>query len=57
MKYILIFQIFLSGLFAHGFAQEHLHFFSSLHVEHFVLFIAGFVSVFFIYEKVFKGNR
>ncbi|MCW8894342.1 MAG: hypothetical protein OQK48_04815 [Sulfurimonas sp.] len=57
MKYIMISQIFLSGLFAHGFAHEHLHFFDSLHVEYFVLFIAGLVSAFFIYEKVFKGNR
>lgn len=57
MKYILIFQIFLSGLFAHGFAEKHLHFFTSLHVEYFVLFIAGLVSAFLIYEKVFKGNR
>jgi hypothetical protein len=57
MKYILISQIFLSGLFAHGFAEEHLHFFTSLHVEYFVLFLAGLVGAFFIYSKLFKGNR
>ena len=57
MRYVLIFQMFLSGLFAHGLGEEHLHFFSSLHVEYFVLFVAGLVSAFFIYEKVFKGNR
>lgn len=57
MKYILISQIFLGGLFAHGHSQEHLHFFTSLHVEYFVLFLAGLVSAFFIYEKIFKGNR
>ena len=57
MKFILMFQMFLTGLFAHGFAGEHLHFFSSLHVEYFALFIAGLVSAFFIYTKLFKGSR
>ncbi len=56
MRYVLIFQIFLSGLFAHGGAEEHLHFFSSLHVEYFVLFVAGLLSTYFVYEKLFKGK-
>lgn len=57
MKFILISQLFLSGLFAHSGVEEHLHFFSSLHVEYFVLFVAGLVSAFFVYSKLFKSNR
>lgn len=56
MKYVLIFQIFLSGLFAHGHTGEHLHIFSSLHVEYFALFVVGLVGAFFIYEKLLKSK-
>ena len=56
MRYILIFQLLLGSLFAHGHNGEHLHFFSSLHVEYFVLFVAGLVGTYFVYEKLFKGK-
>ncbi len=56
MKYIFIFQIFLGALLAHGNEDQHVHFFSSLHTEHFLLFLAGFVSAFFVYIKLFKGD-
>ncbi|MDD5401428.1 MAG: hypothetical protein PHQ93_09600 [Sulfurimonas sp.] len=57
MKYIVIFQLIFSTLFAHGKEHEHLHFFSSLHAEYFVFFIVGLVGAYFVYDKFFKDNR
>lgn len=56
MKLLLVFQIFLSALLAHGHEHQHLHFFSSLHTEYFLIFLAGFVGVLFIYFKLIKGQ-
>ena len=57
MKYIVVFQFTLAALFAHGKEHEHLHFFSSLHAEYFVAFIASLICGYLIYNKFFKGNR
>lgn len=57
MKYMVIFQMGLGVLFAHGKDGEHVHFFSSLHVEYFVLFLATLVGGYFIYGKFFKSTK
>jgi hypothetical protein len=57
MRYLAVFVLFFSTLFAHGKEHEHLHFFSSLHVEYFVFFIVGLVGAYFVYERFFKDNR
>ena len=57
MKYIIIFSLFISGLFAHGGSEVHAHFFSSLHVDGFAMFIVALVASLSIYKFVFKGNR
>ena len=56
MKYMLIFSLFVSSLFAHGGSDVHGHFFSTLHVESFAMFIVGLVASLSIY-KYLKGNR
>lgn len=57
MKYLLFFQALLTTLSAHGKEHEHLHFFSSLHTEYFVVFIASLICGYLIYSLFFKGNR
>ena len=47
MKYALIFLTLFTTLFAHGTGEDHLHFFSTLHTETFVLFIVGFIAIIF----------
>lgn len=56
MKYILISQMFLSALLAHGHSEQHLHFFSSLHVEYFAMFIFGLISALIVYKKLLKSK-
>ena len=56
MKYIVIFQLTLAALFAYGKEQEHLHFFSSLHAEYFVMFVASLICGYFIYSLFYKGS-
>ncbi|WP_310441616.1 hypothetical protein [Sulfurimonas sp.] len=57
MKYVLIFQMLLGTLLAHGKEHEHLHLFSSLHMEYFVFFVVGLFGAYLVYDKFFKGNR
>ena len=57
MKYISVLALSISGLFAHGTNDTHPHFLSSLHSFDFILFVAGLIGTYFIYDKVFKGNR
>lgn len=57
MKYVLIFQMLLGTLLAHGKEHEHLHLFSSLHMEYFVFFVVWLFGAYLVYDKFFKGNR
>ncbi len=54
MKYLLIIGLLASGLFAHGGSSEHLHIFSTMHIESFILVLAGLIATYFVYEKVSK---
>ena len=54
MRYFLVIGLLFSGLFAHGGSSEHIHVFSTMHLEGFILFLAGIISTYLIYEKVFK---
>ena len=54
MKYLLIIGLLASGLFAHGGGSEHLHLFSTMHIESFILVLAGLIATYFVYEKVSK---
>ena len=56
MKYLIIMGLLLNTLFAHGGTTEHLHFFSTMHVESFILVLAGLIATYFVYEKVFKRD-
>ncbi|MEA3522207.1 MAG: hypothetical protein U9R50_04465 [Campylobacterota bacterium] len=56
MKYVLIMGLFFNELFAHGGSGEHIHFFGSLHVEGFILFLAGFITTYFIYIHATRGD-
>ena len=56
MIYLLFIGLLFSGLFAHGGSSEHLHVFSTMHLEGFILFLAGIISTYFIYEKVSKRD-
>lgn len=40
MRYIVTFLFLLTGLFAHSEGENHLHFFSSLHMESFLLLLS-----------------
>ena len=44
MKFALISLFLFTTLFAHGTGEGHLHFFSTLHIEYFVLFIVGLIA-------------
>jgi len=57
MRYLSVFVLFLSTLFAHGKEHEHLHFLGSLHAEYFVFFVISLVGVYVVYDKFFKDNR
>jgi hypothetical protein len=57
MRYLLVLQLFLSGLFAHGGADSHIHFFSTLHVESFVLFLVVLVVGFSIFKYASKERN
>jgi len=56
MKYLLIFQLLLSSLFAHSEGEGHLHFFSTLHAENFVLFLVVLVAGFGVFKYIRKGT-
>lgn len=53
-KYILIVQIFLGGLFAHGGSESHAHFFSSLHVDGLIVFFAVVILGFVLFKQFTK---
>lgn len=57
MKYMVIFQLVIATLLAHGKEHEHLHFFSSLHVEYFLFFIVGLLGAYLVYNRFFKDNQ
>ncbi len=50
MKYLLSFLFLLTSLFAHGTGENHLHFFTALHIESFTLLIVGFIAAVSIYK-------
>jgi len=56
-KYILIIQIFLNGLFAHSDNKSHLHFFSTLHVDSFVLFLVAIILGFGLFKHFSKETN
>ena len=56
LKYIVIMQLFISGVFAHGVSGDHLHFLNSFHVLDFILLVGGVIASYFIIEKIFKGD-
>lgn len=54
IRFFTLLSLFVGSLFAHGKAEDHVHFFSSLHVEGFVLFLVTFilgVATFFYFKK------
>ena len=57
MKYLVMIGLLFSGLFAHGGSSEHMHVFSSLHVESFILFLVGILTTYFVYEKLLKRDN
>ena len=52
MKYALIFLFLFTSLMAHGTGENHLHFFSTLHIEDFVFLIIGLIAGISIYKYV-----
>ena len=56
MKYLIIIGLMFSALLAHGGSSEHMHVFSTLHLESFILFLAGLIGTYFLYHKVFKRD-
>ncbi len=52
MKYLLSFLFLLTNLFAHGAGENHLHFFSTLHTEYFILFIVGLITAVTLYAYI-----
>ncbi len=57
MKYILVFQLFLSTLFAHDNVDTHIHFFTTLHAEEFVLFTVTFIAGFGLFKYISKETN
>ncbi len=56
MRYLLIIGAFYSGLFAHAGSSEHLHIFSSMHLESFALLLTGLITTYFIYKKIVRRD-
>ena len=54
MKYIFTLMLFVIGLHAHGEVESHIHFFSTLHIEGFVLFLAILIIGFSIFKYASK---
>ncbi len=57
MKYILISQLFLLNMFAHGVTEHHSHIFGTFHIVDFLLLLVGVVTGFYIFKYFFKGNN
>ncbi|MEA2100904.1 MAG: hypothetical protein U9P72_12330 [Campylobacterota bacterium] len=57
MKLILTFLLLLTGLFAHGTGENHLHFFSSLHAGDFILLLVGLVAGLSMYKYFNKETN
>jgi hypothetical protein len=43
VRFFTLLSLFVGSLFAHGKAEDHVHFFNSLHVEGLVLFLVTFI--------------
>ncbi len=56
MRYLLVVGLFFSGLLAHSGSSEHLHVFSTMHLESFIFILAGLIATYFVYEKVSKRD-
>ena len=56
-KHILLVQLFLASLFAHGGFYEHIHFFSFLHSDGFVLFLISVIAGFGIFKYIKKETN
>ncbi|MEN8303970.1 MAG: hypothetical protein ABFQ64_07855 [Campylobacterota bacterium] len=52
MRYLFSFLFLVTTLFAHGTAENHLHFFSTLHGGDFVLLILGLVAAVSLYKYI-----
>ncbi len=52
MKFISIFLFLFTALFAHTAGDNHLHFFSTLHIEAFTLLMVGFIAAISIYKYI-----
>ena len=57
MRYFLIFGLLFSSLLAHGANENHLHFFSSWHVEEFVLLIVSLTVGLSIFKYLTKETN
>ncbi len=57
MKYLIITGLLFNGLFAHNGSSEHTHLLGTMHLESFILFLAGIITTYFIYEKLFKRDN
>ena len=54
MKILLVMQLLLSSVFAHGFGESHMHFFRSLHVESFFIVVAVLILGFSLFKHFTK---
>lgn len=54
MRYLLIFLVLFSSLFAHGGDGEHIHFFSTWHVEDFVILLVSLIIGLSLYRYFSK---
>lgn len=54
LKYILLIQLFISGLFAHSGDGNHLHIFNSWHLGNYVLVLVSVVAGFGLFNYFMK---
>jgi len=52
MKFISVSLFLFTALLAHGTGENHLHFFSTLHVESFTLLIIGLIAAVSLYKYI-----
>ncbi len=57
MKYIFTLMLFVIGLHAHGEADSHIHFFSTLHVGSFILFLVVLIAGFSLFKYFSKEKN
>ncbi len=57
LRYILLVQLFLTGVFGHGMAADHIHIFNNFHMVDFILLIIGFIGVYILFGKLSKRDN